>query len=87
MKIMSENLKYEEAQLVKEKILSLKKFQAKSTIVNPKITNVMYFLLFQMKTMDMLIFCKSYGAIVRSYTLEIRKNYRKVIQPYYSLNY
>ena len=32
--------KYEEAQLLKDKIISLEKYQSKSTIVNPKIDNV-----------------------------------------------
>jgi len=74
MKIMSENLKYEEAQLVKEKILSLKKFQAKSTIVNPKITNVDVFSIVSDEKYGYVNFLQvSYGAIVRSYTLEIRK--------------
>ena len=74
MKIMSENLKYEEAQLVKEKILSLKKFQAKSTIVNPKITNVDVFSIVSDENYGYVNFLQvSYGAIVRSYTLEIRK--------------
>ena len=74
MKIMSRNLKYEEAQLVKEKILSLEKFQAKSTIVNPKITNVDVFSIVSDDNYGYVNFLQvSYGAIVRSYTLEIRK--------------
>tara|TARA_B100000963_G_scaffold51431_1_gene39562 strand:- start:341 stop:2080 length:1740 start_codon:yes stop_codon:yes gene_type:complete len=74
MKTMSRYLKYEEAQLVKEKILSLEKFQAKSTIVNPKITNVDVFSIISDDNYGYVNFLQvSYGAIVRSYTLEIRK--------------
>ena len=68
---MSENLKYEEAQLVKEKILSLKKFQAKSTIVNPKITNVDVFSIVSDENYGYVNFLQvSYGAIVRSTLLK-----------------
>ena len=37
---LSSEEKYEEAQLLKDKIISLEKYQSKSTIVNPKINNV-----------------------------------------------
>ena len=40
MKILSKELKFEEAQVLKEKIIALKNYQSKSTIVNPKISNV-----------------------------------------------
>src|SRR5690606_40342487 len=36
----SENMQFEEAQIIKEKIEILENYQAKSTIVNPKISNV-----------------------------------------------
>ena len=37
---LAASLKYEEAQRVKEKIDILENYQAKSTVVNPKINNV-----------------------------------------------
>ena len=40
MKFLSRELKFEDAQFLKEKMIALESYQAKSTIVNPKISNV-----------------------------------------------
>ena len=45
MNSLSKNLEYEKAQDIKEKIDILKNYQAKSTIVNSKISNVDVFAL------------------------------------------
>src|SRR5690606_39361728 len=40
MKAHAEKMEFEQAQRIKEKIEVLEKYQAKSTVVNPKINNV-----------------------------------------------
>lgn len=66
--------KFEEAQKIKEKIEILENYQAKSTILNPKITNLDVFSIVSDETMAYVNFLQiSYGAIVRSHTLEIKK--------------
>ena len=40
MKELSENLKFEDANLIKGKIKALENYQYKSTVVSPKISNV-----------------------------------------------
>jgi excinuclease ABC subunit C len=67
-------MKFEEAQKIKEKIEILENYQAKSTILNPKITNLDVFSIVSDETMAYVNFLQiSYGAIVRSHTLEIKK--------------
>lgn len=65
---------YEEAQKIKEKIEVLENYQAKSTILNPKISNVDVFSIVSDETMAYVNFLQiSHGAIIRSYTLELKK--------------
>ncbi len=67
-------MKFEEAQKIKEKIEVLENYQAKSTILNPKISNVDVFSIVSDETMAYVNFLQiSYGAIVRSHTLELKK--------------
>jgi len=68
------NLEFEEAQKVKEKIEVLENYQAKSTIVSPKISNVDVFSIISDDTYAYVNFLQiSYGAIIRSHTLELKK--------------
>ncbi|SEC47665.1 Excinuclease ABC subunit C [Tenacibaculum sp. MAR_2009_124] len=68
------DMKFEEAQKIKEKIESLQNYQAKSTIVNPSINNVDVFSLISDETHGYANFFKIMnGAIVQSYTTEIKK--------------
>lgn len=68
------DMKFEEAQAVKEKLLVLENYQAKSTIVNPKITNVDVFSIISDETMAYINFLQiSHGAVIRSHTLELKK--------------
>lgn len=74
MKTEAANLEFERAQLLKNKIEVLENYQSKSTIVNPKISNVDVFTIFSDETHGYVNFLQlSYGTIVRSHTMEIRK--------------
>ena len=69
-----EKLEFEKAQLVKEKIDALDKFQSKSTIVNPMINNIdVYSIVSDTKTGFVNFLKVMNGAIVQGHTLEIIK--------------
>src|SRR5690554_6990905 len=76
-KMMNEyakNLEFEEAQRIKEKIEVLENYQSKSTIVNPKISNVDVFSIVSDDSFAYVNFLQiSHGAIIRSHTMEIKK--------------
>lgn len=68
------NLQFEEAQRMKEKIEVLENYQSKSTIVNPKISNVDVFSVVTDESYGYVNFLQvSYGSIIRSHTLEMKK--------------
>lgn len=68
------NLKYEEADHIKQKIELLSKFQSKSTIVNPKINNLDVFSFLDEKGFAIVNFIKvANGAIIQSHTIELIK--------------
>lgn len=74
MKQFAEEMQFEEAQKIKEKIEVLENYQAKSTIVNPKISNVDVFSIVSDESFGYVNFLQiSYGSIIRSHTLEIKK--------------
>ena len=74
MRMLSNELKFEEAQVLKEKINALVGYQAKSTIVNPKISNVDVFSIISDESHGYINYLQvSFGAIVRSHTIEIKK--------------
>jgi excinuclease ABC subunit C len=74
MKSLATNLQFEEAQKIKEKIEVLENYQAKSTIVNPKISNVDVFSIISDESYAYVNFLQlSFGSIIRSHTLEIKK--------------
>ncbi|APY11177.1 excinuclease ABC subunit C [Seonamhaeicola sp. S2-3] len=74
MKQLAEDMLFEEAQKIKEKIEVLENYQARSTIVNPKISNVDVFSIMSDETYGYVNFLQlSYGSIIRSHTLEIKK--------------
>jgi excinuclease ABC subunit C len=71
---LAKDMHFEEAQKVKEKIDVLENYQAKSTIVNPKINNVDVFSIVSDESYAYVNFLQiSLGSIVRSHTLEIKK--------------
>ena len=74
MKQFATNMQFEDAQKIKEKIEVLENYQAKSTIVNPKISNVDVFSVISDESYGYVNFLQlSYGSIIRSHTLEIKK--------------
>lgn len=74
MKAHADALEYEKAQWVKEKIETLEQYQAKSTVVNPKIDNVDVFSIISDSTHAHINYLQlSHGAIIRSHTMEIKK--------------
>jgi len=74
MKLFSKNLKYEKAQEIKEKLEILYNYQAKSTIVNSKISDIDVFALISDESYAYINYLQiSYGAVIRSFTLEVKK--------------
>lgn len=76
-KLMGElamEMKFEEAQKIKEKIEVLENYQSRSTILNPKISNIDVFSIVSDEAMAYVNFLQiSHGAIVRSHTMELKK--------------
>ncbi|WP_040246979.1 excinuclease ABC subunit UvrC [Psychroserpens mesophilus] len=74
MKQLAQDMHFEDAQRIKDKIEILENYQAKSTIVNPKISNVDVFSITSDEGFGYVNFLQlSYGSIIRSHTLEIKK--------------
>ena len=74
MKSFAKNLQFEDAQKVKEKMEVLMNYQSKSTIVNSKINNVDVFSIITDEEYGYVNYLQiSYGSIIRSHTLEIKK--------------
>ncbi|TYB78903.1 excinuclease ABC subunit UvrC [Bizionia myxarmorum] len=74
MKELAEDMQFEQAQKIKEKIGVLENYQSKSTIINPKISNVDVFSIMSDEEYGYINFLQiSYGSIIRSHTLEIKK--------------
>src|SRR5690606_8646897 len=74
MKQYAEHLQFEDAQRLKEKIEILENYQSKSTIVNPKINDVDVFSIVSDESYGYVNFLQiSFGSIIRSHTLEIKK--------------
>jgi excinuclease ABC subunit C len=74
MKTLSDNMHFEEAQQIKDKIDILENYQSKTTIVNPKINNVDVFSILTDDTFAYINFLQlSHGSIISSHTMEIKK--------------
>lgn len=74
MKSLAQEMEFEKAQRIKDKIEVLENYQAKSTIVNPRISNVDVFSIFSDETHAYVNFLQlSHGSIVRSHTMELKK--------------
>ncbi len=70
----ADEMEFEEAQKIKEKIAILDNYQAKSTVVNPSITNVDVFSIISDESYSYVNFFKIInGAIIQSHTVEIKK--------------
>ena len=70
----AENMEFEEAQSIKEKVDLLANYQSKSTVVNPSIHNVDVFTIISDEGYGYINFFKiANGAIIQSHTTEIKK--------------
>lgn len=71
---LAAEMHFEAAQKVKEKIEVLENYQSRSTILNPKISNLDVFSIVSDETMAYVNFLQiAHGAIIRSHTLELKK--------------
>jgi excinuclease ABC subunit C len=71
---LSSTMHFEEAQKIKEKITVLENYQSRSTVLNPKISNIDVFSIVSDEAMAYVNFLQiAHGAVIRSYTLEIKK--------------
>ncbi len=74
MEDFANNLYFEDAQKIKEKIATLMNYQSKSMIVNSKINNIDVFSIVTDEAYGYVNYLQlSYGSIIRSHTLEIKK--------------
>ena len=74
MQELAADMHFEEAQKIKEKIAVLENYQSRSTIINPKISNIDVFSIISDEAVAYVNFLQiAHGAIIRSYTLELKK--------------
>lgn len=74
MQELAAEMRYEEAQRIKTKIEVLEKYQARSTVFNPRIKNLDVFSIISDESMAYVNFIQvSHGAIIRSHTMELKK--------------
>jgi excinuclease ABC subunit C len=74
MKRYAEDMEFEKAQSIKDKIDVLENYQSKSTVINPKISNIDVFSIISDESMAYVNFLQiAHGSIIRSHTLEIKK--------------
>jgi excinuclease ABC subunit C len=72
MKQFSDEYRFEEAEIIRQKLIVLKKFQSKSTIVNTNITNVDVFSITENEKFAAVNYFKVVkGAIIQSHNLEL----------------
>ena len=70
----AEKMEFEDAQRIKEKLDILTRYQAKSTVVNPNISNVDVFTIVSDEAAGYVNYLQiNHGAITRSHTLELKK--------------
>ena len=76
MKSYSENLQYEKAQLLKERIEILEKYQSKSVVVSPTINDVDVFSIISDEKYGYVNYLKVInGAIIQGHTIELKKKF------------
>lgn len=74
MQAAAAELRFEEAQRLKEKFETVARYQAKSTVVNPSISNVDVFSIFSDAEFAYVNFLKIMdGAVIQSHTIELKK--------------
>jgi excinuclease ABC subunit C len=81
MQELAADMHFEEAQKIKEKIEVLEQYQSRSTIINPKISNIDVFSIISDEAVAYVNFLQiAHGAIIRSYTLELKKKLEETNQ-------
>ena len=81
MQEKSANLEFEEAIKIKEKYDSLKRYQSRSTVVSPVITDVDVFAIDEDESFAFINYLKIIkGAIIQTFTLEIKKGLDETTQ-------
>jgi excinuclease ABC subunit C len=71
---LAKEMHFEEAQKIKEKIEILENYQSRSTIINPKISNIDVFSIVSDESAAYVNFLQiAHGSIIRSHTMEIKK--------------
>lgn len=86
MKKYSQDLEFEKAQVVKEKIDILNRYQSRSTVVNPRINDVDVFAFTQDNTAVYINYMRVIrGAIIQTYTLEMKQKIEEEISGLMSL--
>jgi excinuclease ABC subunit C len=74
MKEHAEKMEFEDAQRIKDKLDILTRYQAKSTVVNPNISNVDIFTIVSDEAAGYVNYIQiNHGAITRSHTMELKK--------------
>jgi len=74
MKQMAKEYRFEEAEIIRQKLELLSKFKGKSVIVNPSITNVDVFSILTDGNTSIINFIKVIkGSVIQSHTIEIQK--------------
>ncbi|HEX9980594.1 MAG TPA: excinuclease ABC subunit UvrC [Flavobacterium sp.] len=68
------DMRFEEAQRIKDKMAVLEKYQSRSTVANPKLSNIDVFSIVSDESAAFINFMQiSHGSIIRSHTMEIKK--------------
>jgi len=81
MQAYAQDLAFEKAQEIKEKLESLENYQARSTVVNPAINNVEVYNMVSDATHAYVNFLQvGHGAIIRSHTIELQKKLEETDQ-------
>ena len=71
---LAADMQFEEAQLIKDKITVLEKYQSRSTIANPNLTNIDVFAIISDESAGFVNFIEiAHGSIIRSHTMELKK--------------
>ena len=74
MTFLASEMRFEEAQRIKDKITVLEKYQSRSTVANPKLTNIDVFSITSDEGAAFVNFLQiAHGSIIRSHTMELKK--------------
>ena len=78
---LAQNMHFEAAQIIKNKIEVLQNYQSRSMVANPKLTNIDVFSIVSDESAAYVNFLQiSHGSVIRSYTLEIKKKLEETDQ-------